>query len=192
MRILIFIVLFTFNSCGSPDSEVQKLDGVPIDGHRIFVSSQLFNGNLSGTSGADEKCQQLAIDAGLSKSYKAILSSDSQSAIDRILITDKVYVVTSQDNYKVVANSASDFWDTDNNELLYSVSFSEQLNQVEKTPWTGTTSSGDTNINHCQNWTSSNNSEKGDVGDTTRKNSFWINSNFDTCDSEYPIYCISI
>jgi hypothetical protein len=50
----------------------------------IFVTSQLYNGNLGGLAGADCQCQSLAYVAGLPGIYKAWLSDSKASASSRL------------------------------------------------------------------------------------------------------------
>ena len=51
---------------------------------RIFVTSQKFNANLGGLSGADSKCQALADAAALGGIYKAWLSDSNTAAKKRL------------------------------------------------------------------------------------------------------------
>lgn len=191
MKLFYLLILVILYSCGASVADTPLSDGVPIEGHRIFISSQNFSGNLGGLIGADDKCQQLATAAGLNRTYKAILSSDSESASNRILITEKVYIVNSSGEYKLVANSVNDFWDSAGQDLLYPVNFNEKLIKVESTPWTGTTSNGDINTNNCNSWTSEDSLQLGDLGNSSKVTSYWLEGTSDSCDSEYPIYCIS-
>ena len=45
----------------------------------VFMSSSHFNGDLDGLEGANEKCNVLALDAGLEGTYAAMLSTDASN-----------------------------------------------------------------------------------------------------------------
>ncbi|MEI8027756.1 MAG: hypothetical protein WCI18_15515 [Pseudomonadota bacterium] len=51
---------------------------------RIFVSSESYTGNLGGIQGADSKCQGLAITAGLSGNWIALLGGGGVTGRDRL------------------------------------------------------------------------------------------------------------
>lgn len=64
----------------------------------MFVTSETYQGDLGGISGANEKCQELACSAGLVGNYIAWLSDEtSNPANDFVTFRDSYYVVT--DNY---------------------------------------------------------------------------------------------
>lgn len=52
---------------------------------RVFLASETYRGNLGGLTGADNKCQTLANNAGLGGTWKAWLSDGSTSALSRLL-----------------------------------------------------------------------------------------------------------
>jgi WD40 repeat protein len=57
------------------DSISVNCRSVPAGMHRVFVTSQLFDGNLGGVAGADAKCQAAAQAAGISGTFKAWIST---------------------------------------------------------------------------------------------------------------------
>jgi hypothetical protein len=59
----------------------------------VFVSSALYDGNLNGLSGADMKCQTLAMAAGLTGTYEAWLSDSTTSAAFRLTHASVPYVL---------------------------------------------------------------------------------------------------
>jgi len=52
--------------------------------NRIFMSSKRHNGNFGGLAGGDAICQQLATDAGLTGSYRILLSSPTEDWTARL------------------------------------------------------------------------------------------------------------
>lgn len=58
---------------------------------RVFVTSQVFTGDLGGIAGADEKCQSAAEAAGLPGEYRAWLSTPDTSPIDWLVHSSVPY-----------------------------------------------------------------------------------------------------
>ncbi len=78
-------------ACASGDGCSEKdLSGA----RKVFVTSALYSGNLGGLAGADEKCQALAIAAGLSGRYMAWLSTKAESPTTRFVHTGGPFVRT--------------------------------------------------------------------------------------------------
>jgi hypothetical protein len=89
--------------CNGLDDEGNGvIDDPPACTRRVFVTSQLYQGNLGGLAGADAKCQGLADGAGLGGTYKAWLSDSTVSAADRLTHVGAPYVLA--DGLTVVAN----------------------------------------------------------------------------------------
>jgi len=59
---------------------------------KVFLTSALYSGNLGGLAGADMLCQNLAITAGLSGTFKAWLSDSNQSPYSRFTHPTQNYV----------------------------------------------------------------------------------------------------
>lgn len=192
--ILVIVLIILASSCGAGVKDDDFKDGVLDDEHRIFVSSISFNGNLSGLSGADKKCTDLARSVGLKREYKGILSSDEGEAIDRISINGPTYLFDSDDEKTEIA-SVTSFWDTDNEDLIDPIKYDEAGNLVNNEDvWTGTTSEGtySSGFNEtCNNWNSSSSGLNGDYGNNSFTNSNWIEITVDSCDEQKRIYCIS-
>jgi len=72
----------------------------------VFVTSNMYQGNLGGLAGADEKCNQEAAAGGLPGTYKAWLSDNMQSAGTRITGGLGAYIRTDE---LVVADSWAAF-----------------------------------------------------------------------------------
>jgi hypothetical protein len=190
MKWIQLIILFTVVSCGVADSgDVTTIDGIIDSEHRIFVTSSTYSGNLGGVSGADDKCRQVAINAGLVRTYKAIISTSSSDASNRLLISGNIYVVTGADSRTLVANSGTDLWNTDSVNLNTTVNVDENYSVVAVTPWTGTTASGGAGTDLCSDWSST--SGNGDVGLTSSAGSQWVENTFVSCGQSHPLYCIS-
>jgi hypothetical protein len=66
----------------------------PKEGKTVFVTSQIFDGDLGGLAGADEKCNQAAAAAGLKGTFKAWLSDSETGPADRFVHAQVPYVRT--------------------------------------------------------------------------------------------------
>jgi hypothetical protein len=194
-KLLIICTSLLILSCGSNDGGDLQ-DGISNGDHRIFVTSNLFNGNLGGLAGADAYCLSAAQSSGLSRTYKAILSGSgtNESADDRLNITGAVYIFSSSEDRVLVVGSGTDIWGTDSQSLLAAVSINEAYNVVAGgAVWTGTDSDGKLYPgSHCLNWASSSAGQNGWFGTSNLVNAAWIENNFSACSSTGRLYCISV
>jgi hypothetical protein len=83
----------------APSSE-GSADGVANDvvvgpSKLVFITSQLYNGNMGGLSGADTLCQKLAVQASRPGTFKAWLSSTATSAGQRLTHSTGPYVLSN-------------------------------------------------------------------------------------------------
>jgi hypothetical protein len=165
------------NDAGSADvSEAgpDAAEDAPVDAgdtvHIVFVSSELYDGNLGGLAGADAKCQALATDAGLLGTYMAWLSDTASPAANRLAHSAVPYVLV--DRQTVVAQDFFSLGET----LLHAIDQTETgqpppvgtyqlLLEGGTTPtvWTGTDSSGLQQGGNCNDW-KSNSSPYGSAG----------------------------
>lgn len=95
-------------SCNGVDDDCngEVDDPSPVCALRVFVTSQLYTGDLGGLAGADAKCQALADAASLGGTYKAWLSSSTVDARERLTHSSKPYVLVDG---SVVANDWDEF-----------------------------------------------------------------------------------
>jgi hypothetical protein len=94
-------------SCNGLDDDCNGVvDDAPICALRVFVTSQLYTGDLGGLAGADARCQALADAAGLGGTHKAWLSSSTVDARDRLTHFGKPYVLVDG---SVVASDWDEF-----------------------------------------------------------------------------------
>lgn len=156
--------------------------------HVLFATSTGYNGNLGGLSGGDAKCAARATAAGLTGTWKAVLSNSSTNAKDRLSITTKVY---NRKGEKLASNAAG-LWDGDIEEDVDYNEYGVEINGNEIT-WSGTFSNGTKSSDTCNNWTSSTNGNSywGRVGQADRHDEDWISDTEKHCNQIYRIYCIS-
>ncbi len=152
---------------------------------RIFVTSEAWRrSNVDGLGGADLKCNAAAATAGLSGTWKALLSDDSTSAIKRIEWNANEYQTLTG---LKIADDISDLFD---GSLDNSISFDEYSNPRAVNVWSGTDEYGNSIIGYdADGWTGwSDIAVYGNSGSTTGT---WINSGDSTRSSHtYSLYCV--
>jgi len=188
--LLATIILISLTSCGGPDGTAEDTDGLSPENHRIFVSSASYPGNFGNLTTADLKCKGLAELAGLTRKYKAILSTSSEYATNRLNFTGSLYIFTSASEKLLVAASISDIWGADTKSFLNKVNYDENYTLTDgvKT-WTGTDVNGGVANDNCSNWTTT--AANSWYGETDKLNDQWIESNIASCTNSYRIYCVS-
>ena len=194
--------LFSLISCGASGELGGTSDGLPNADFRVFITSSSFagnmaNGSLTGISGADKWCTDLAQSAGLTREYKAILSSvtDGVSAIDNLFITSGVYTLDSNGAVTKIVDSESLLFDADSTQLLSSISRDESGTFVVGgiPVWTGSTSNGTVNTSSCDMWDNNLSGASGILGITGVIDGKWLDNlgSSQTCNNTARIYCIS-
>lgn len=196
--VIFCILLLNIISCGGPENGNTELDGVLSSEHRVFVSSASYDGKflansgaLTGLDAADRLCLDLAKAAGLVRNYKAILSSSTKNAKDRLSFTGAVYIVKGTQKVKIV-EAGNDLWGTDSKDLLFSINIDESGTTVATGTkiWTGTDSSGTVDTDHCTNWTV-NSGATGSYGETDYTDQKWLFTSSSNCSTQNRLYCIS-
>jgi hypothetical protein len=154
---------------------------------RVFVTSQDFNGDLGGVTGADAKCQAAADAAQLGGGpWTAWISDDTEDAIDRIpnaiyRLLDETLVATDKDD--LVTLNLIGFLRNPINIDEFGLERSDQL------PWTGTFTDGAASGNDCNNWTDNTAEASGTVGDNNQTDFDWTNSYTRGCNQRFSLYC---
>jgi hypothetical protein len=162
----------------------------------VFVTSETYTGNLGGLQGADAKCQQLAINAGLPGVYKAWLSDNFASPSTRF---NKAAVNYKLVNGVVIADSWGDLIDGN---LHYAIQIDENGNILSgewplTKVWTGTDYDGTSFPEYCCNdweefcyqWTQEVPSEGARFGQYNSDNTSWSRGVTDPCNEENHLYC---
>jgi hypothetical protein len=130
---------------------IPLVDGVSSNEHRVFLSSSKSQGNIGGVNAANTICQNLAVAAGLQKTYKALLGEIGKDPLFNISNNGgKLYAFTSGSEKKLVADSLQDFV---RNDIVFDAKFDE--NYIDNTfeyVWTGITRSGVSSWT-CNDWT---------------------------------------
>jgi len=168
--------------------------------YRVFVTSQTYDGNLSGLEGADNKCQTLANNQGLGGMWKAWLSTGGISASSRLYHSlNGPYKLL---NGNIVAYNWSDLTsiNEDNTNYIRSHIKIDEKDIEVTSPYkafTGTDVIGNpipgVGEGWCISWTNIggiNNYQAGRVGLTGRMNSDWTTtSDSEDCGFFWRLYC---
>ncbi len=177
--------------------------------HIIFVTEELYKGDLGGPTGgktglelADLRCQTAGLAATNPPApaqtayvtgevrWKALLSDHTNDAKQRVIISG---AVRDQADQTLLADSRSDLWDG-------SISTSIFFNQnglTEGMVWTGSDRYGMRTNQHCNHWTS-NLAGLAYQGDSYSANDFnWFSAeppfaaSLAACSDELSLYCVS-
>ena len=192
------------SSGGSMDAVAN--DAVVGGSKLVFVTSQLFNGNLGGLTGADALCKMLAGQAAHPGTFKAWLSSTTQSASQRLTHSTGPYVLA---NGKQVA---SNWAGLTSGTLLNPIDVTETGGTPPDSPimcsntplpaaWTATAANGTlatTQGATCMDWTTSGQSTGAILGVANQTGANWTDgcgneSSVGTspiCGSTASLYCI--
>ena len=168
-----------------------ELCGGPIASEiKVFVTSETWNGNLGGLSGADAKCQAAASSVGLTGEWKAWLSTpgNGNAAKERLYPYDDSLPVSLL-NGSIVANNWSDLLDGQLNTHIRIKENGQFLPLGEGTTvYTGTNADGMLRENsHCAEWSFS--SGTGLYGLASDTDPDWTEFTQGTCGSERHLYC---
>ena len=78
--------------------------------HTVFITSARYFGDMGGLSGADTICQNAATAAGLSGTWKAILSDSTTSAESRLNFNGGI-IYNNAATPAIIANDKADLFD---------------------------------------------------------------------------------
>jgi hypothetical protein len=152
---------------------------------RVFTTAGL-TGNMGGLTGADATCNARAMAANFPGTYKAWLSSATETAAQRLAHFSGPYVLP---NGTKVADDWTDLTDgTLDNPINYNNA--GQLILGAQQAWTATTELGALHpAGNCNGFTSAASNVFARVGRVASSDSQWSTSVTDTCNVSHFIYC---
>jgi cysteine-rich repeat protein len=159
----------------------------------VFATSVLYDGNLGGLAGADQKCNLRAEAAGLPGTYLAWISTQAGSPLSRFVKSTVPYTLVN-------GTEIADDWDDLVDGSLYApidrtemagltASTGLSCEMVTRLARTGTTYDGSPGSYTCNNFTWGGNNYSGTVGRSTSPTTTWTSCTSGTCDIPMPIYC---
>jgi len=171
-------------------------DGKNSQGKTVFVTSQIYNGDLGGLQGADQKCQALAKAAHLKGTYLAWLSDTTASPSTRFVKSKAPYKLVDG---TVIATSWADLTD---GTLQHPINLTELRGAPAPTSpgvWTGTNPDGtaymnpDPSVRNCSNWSTVGTTADpvaGLLGDTNANTGGnWTSAGALPCEDTWHLYC---
>jgi hypothetical protein len=185
---------------GAPGDASVARDASPIIGCKgnpscdrvVFLSSKAFDGNMGGLDGANELCNQLALQGDAHERVKgrrfvAWLAGTGVPVSKRMVEGQGEYVLPTG---ALIARGWTEF---------ASVMHQSAINITEKGPyfgvdaivWTGANVDGEPAISNCENWSTNAPNLFGDVGDANAQNAFWtFLATVRACNTQHRIYCV--
>lgn len=149
----------------------------------MFASSEKFDGKFGGLNGADDRCNELAVNAGIVRgSFQAFLSNSTLSVMDRLELESAGYYTPTGE---LIAMNMDDFFD---GEIEHEINVDEYGNIVSGQAWTGTNANGSPDGRDCLDWR--NLSGGGHVGYIQNRLSLWIDQKDMLCGEKVRLYCI--
>ena len=156
-----------------------------IVGKRVFVTSNLYNGDLGGNDGANAICNKHATDAGLEGWYKAWLSDGRTHLAKSFSNHSMPYVRT--DGVQVSVNFDG-LLDGNIDAAIDRDEFGREL-EPKWGAWTGTKENGRSERKHCKKWTNSDSAD-GFHGCSSSSSYAWSSCGQNNCSNDYALYCV--
>ncbi len=151
--------------------------------NRVFISSVSYDGNFGGVAGADMKCNQLAVAAGLTGTYAAMLSDTTTGWLAH-LGSARGFVRTDGEP---LADRATELDDA----IRYAVRLDESGNDVGVlTRWV--CHYGNTGTNRCADWTSALSTDTASVVSSVQSLRLDSGGASATCDTSRRLMCAGI
>lgn len=190
---------------GHVDDGEECDDGLLADGcsssckpyRTVFVTSEVFTGDLGGLAGADAKCQEAAAAAKLPGNFQAWLSTSDTSPVTKSVHSSIPYQLV--DGTEV----ASSWGDLVDGAISAPIAVSEKGGPPGKglhscipsdmvVVWTNTKEIG-TPVGeyHCDNWSTAASGEGG-TGRVGPVNSGWTSNCIAGCQSQAALYCVEL
>jgi hypothetical protein len=151
----------------------------------VFVTSTIYEGNLGGLSGADQKCQASAGAAMLGGTWVAWLSQDGLNAPTRMAQNRAWYRV---DGTTLVFPDNASLASGPQNPILTDENGTDRTDQVV---WTGTLAGGMASTLDWTNWTGVDETTEITSGVASEIGSGWTDSTITgvQCHFQLAIYC---
>lgn len=162
----------------------------------VFVTSTSYSGQLGGLPGADTRCQQRALAAGLTGVYRAWLSASTISASERLTHAVVPYLRTDG---ATVANDWTDLTSGSIRAFIDRTELGLPLASGTTKVYTGTRGDGfavsilqpDAGASPtCGDWTDGSVSTLGRTGILDDLDDEWTDAAFSPCDTQGALYCV--
>jgi len=185
----------------------QASDGVSGNDHRIFATSAGYQSNTFTGGTPDAACAAAANAAGLTRTYIALLSNSTLSAINKIGDNGgAIYEISNASGTVEIAPSFNDgstgLWNTSVSNLAHAIDVDENGNGNSGAAiFTGSTSAGSQDpstapimpASFCNDWSTTGGAVLTTViiGTSGAADSTWMQNGSQACNVQAHLYCIS-
>ncbi|MDP1827789.1 MAG: DUF1554 domain-containing protein [Archangium sp.] len=157
----------------------------PTSRKRLFITSVAFTGDLGGLAQADARCNTAAQAANKTGTWKAWLSSPSESAASRQTDVGPWHQESADGGLTLTFNNKANLTTTP----LAPITVDEMGRYNGAEYWTGTTGGGLSSSATCSGWTSASSSFFGTFGNGATSTAWTITSS-DYCHSAHALLCL--
>ena len=183
--------VYTLTCKGFGDWGEKSIEVTAIVAKRIFVTSEIYSGNLGGIIGADAECQELADLAnegvGLGETtWQALLSDNLTDANSR---TSNVYYANM--NWEIIAMNYASLWDGGIDRPIKMDENGKIISEFARGVWTGTSTSGENTGNNCSDWVDLS-ASSGTYGSSYENGGEWIEIGSTSCGNRLHLYCFEL
>lgn len=167
---------------GGPDYNCNGYTDLPLGG--IFVTSVEYKGDLGGTSGANNICNELAAESALSGDWIALLSDsqvDLQDKLPKTSFVNAYQLPVARDIESLFAG-----W------VQTDIKYTEKGTIKSARVWTATGVGGEYGGNSCSDWLSSGPDKIATTGSSRSALGDWISQKNTYCSNYASLYCVRV
>ena len=174
---------------------------LPAGAKLVFTTSGEYTGNLGGIAGADQKCTAAATAGGLTGTYVAWISSDTQNALNHVTANGPWYLTCPGSTSYIKAFNNKAHLQSAPLLMIDCNEFGTQItgaNSTVRDVWTGTVNGGATAASHCKtgaiagsDWTSTDSFYYGQAGtfNSIIATTQWTDDGANGCGNKGHLYC---
>jgi hypothetical protein len=158
----------------------------------VFATSYEYKGSLGGLAGADQKCNDAALNGGLSGKFRAWLSTGGKSAKEHVVdpAPSRPYRLVADGGPFVIECAARLVQGSLNHPIDHNQR-AEPVGGGSFQVWTGTAANGSASPDRCGDWGSSTD-DAGTIGDPQATNGAWTASAPKPCSGTARLYCFEV
>lgn len=161
--------------------------GACIDARRVFITSETFDGNLGGESGADANCQAAAAAASLGGTWRAYLLQEP-GGLNRHSRPDVPHI--RLDGVRI-----ADTWADLDSSVAAPLNVAETMQVVGGNAWTGMSDNNPIGDMDCDDWSTAvfgclQGEACGAAGESNTIDSHWDGWYLFHCSDQYRLYCV--
>ena len=144
----------------------------------LFITSTPVSPNLGGLTGADDECQEFAVSAGLSGTWKAVLGDSTTTAQNHVSVTGSVHTTTGA----LIAANPTAFW---SGSAAAAPATESGGSPAATVAWVGSST------DNCSNWSTTDSSATGAQASSTNLTAWLQVAIIGPCNFTRSLYCIN-